>query len=98
MPEDYSGMKRLDSDKNFFKENCIWYNKSQEDHTKKTGSKRKCLKHPMSVTIILERSHFNYIKKQALKLSLEQNRILHPRELIRHALQVFFLLPNENDA
>jgi len=63
----------------------------------KQPKKRSKINNPQSICLVMEKDHLDFIKKQALQLSVQQGTYIEPNELIREALQKAFPTPKQFD-
>jgi len=58
---------------------------------------RSTISNPKSICLVLEKDHLDFIKKQALQLSVQEGTYIEPNQLIREALQKAFPTPKQFD-
>ncbi|CUI18214.1 hypothetical protein PNK_p0162 (plasmid) [Candidatus Protochlamydia naegleriophila] len=54
---------------------------------------QKLLKKPKRVTVLLEEEHFEFVKQKAIDMTVKENRIVTPTEIMRDALEQCYPLP-----
>ena len=94
MPATCNCLARLDDTKDFCKVNCKWSSKSPGQQPKngiRSISKNKY------ISLSLDNTLYEYIKRQALHKGVELGRVVEPNEMIRSALQVAFPEPKQYD-
>ena len=102
MPQNCNGLSLIDDDKDFCKLNCAWARKSAgrpalPEKKKYQKKKRSMIQNPKSICLVLEKDHLDFIKNQALQLSVQEGHLIEPNELIRDALQRAFPTPKQFD-
>ncbi len=102
MPANCNSLVRLDDDKEFCKVNCKWsFTVSGPKSSPKVKifreTKKSKLKNPVPLSLVVEKDHLDFIKKQALQQSVKAGTIVHHNELIRQALQEAFPEPKQYD-
>lgn len=95
MPKTCNGLELVDNTKDFCKLNCKWTKKAagrpiRSHSVRKPNTSHKKIKHPKTVCIVLEKEHFDFIKRQAMQKSLNEGRLINPNEMMRDALKRSF--------
>ncbi|MBS0272770.1 MAG: hypothetical protein JSR85_09060 [Proteobacteria bacterium] len=54
-------------------------------------------KKAVRISLVLEEEHYEYVKKAAIQLSVEEDRLITPSEAMRMALKKCYPMPKEND-
>lgn len=97
MPLNCNGLIQLDKKLEFNKFNCKWTfrHKGRKEIPKEPKIKKQTskIKNPKSICLVMEKEHFNFIKDQAMQISLKKGEYVQPNQLIREALQKAFPVP-----
>jgi len=100
MPLECNGLALRNENEDFSKWNCMWVQKPKGRpiiKKEKQPKKRSKINNPQSICLVMEKDHLDFIKKQALQLSVQQGTYIEPNELIREALQKAFPTPKQFD-
>lgn len=98
MPLTCNGLVQIDKKIDFNKFNCEWKftPKGRKQIPKEMSNfKRQVskIKNPKSICLVIEKEHYNFIKDQAMKISLKKGEYVQPNQLIREALKKAFPAP-----
>ncbi len=104
MPIGMNAVARLCEKTDFCKLNCKWIaNKAGRkakigaEKPEKKLRQRSSIKNPKPVCLVLEQDTVDFIRSQALQISLKEGVTIEPNELIRQALQKAFPTPKQFD-
>lgn len=105
MPDGCNTIALRDETKDFCRANCYWTFSNRGPKSidqKKTDKayKKKCrssIKNPKSIFLTLEKEHVDYIRSQALQMSMSRGVYIEANQLIREALVKAFPLPSQYD-
>ncbi len=100
MPKNYNGLSLIDETKDFCKINCQWCftkngRKKVDKNKVNVQKKRRGMKNPVSICLVLEKDHLDFIKKQALHRSVNEGILMEANQLIREALIKQFPTPKQ---
>lgn len=100
MPKNCNGLSLIDETKDFCKINCMWIfrkngRKKLEKGQVNVQKKRRGMKNPISICLVLERDLLDFIKKQALHRSVNEGVLMEPNQLIREAIIKAFPTPKQ---
>lgn len=102
LPDDCTGIKQIDPELPFCKENCQWVYRTVGRPPKakdRAKYKNRCKKvqNPISICLVLEKNHLEFIRQQALHRSVKEGVYIEANDLIREALTIAFPLPTQYD-
>jgi hypothetical protein len=101
IPDGCTGLSRIDESLEFCKINCRWVKNSigrpSLNKVPKNKSNWGKFKNPKSICLVIEKDHIDFIKNQALQLSLQTGVYVEPNDLIRDALKKAFPCPKQMD-
>jgi len=102
MPANCNGIALIASKKDFCKVNCRWVTKMagrkqlpQNISDKPRPMKR--IKNPKTVCLVISKEHIDFIRKLAMRRSVEENNFVEANTLIREALEKVYPLPKQMD-
>ena len=100
MPSNCNGLTLIDETKDFCKVNCQWVftkngRKKLEKRDVNVQKKRRGMKNPVSICLVLERDLLDFIKKQALHRSVNDGVLMEANQLIREAIVKAFPTPKQ---
>ncbi len=92
----------IDEEKDFSKWNCKWIKKLRgravnPKTEEKKVKKKVSISNRKTICLSLEADHLDFIKSQALQMSVSQGVYIEPNTLIREALQRAFPTPKQFD-
>ena len=103
IPENFNALLRKDKNLDFCRENCYWGRVTRgrpRGATKiesLTRKKKNRFKNPRVLSITLENDLVEFIRKQALNVSVARGFIVETSDLVREALTKHFPLPSQYD-
>jgi len=102
MPVECNGIALIDCKKDFCKLNCEWRSThagrhKNENEIREKQAVRSKFKNPIPLCIVLEKDLLEFIKAQAIQMSVIDHKFISHNELIRNALIKSFPTPKQYD-